>query len=117
MTKLEEMRLAQANYLSDMQTKMREEDRLIAAEHAKTTQALLDLQRNNEADSKRINAEAGRLSRFNLVIAAAALVLAISAFFYPNGVEWLNNHLPQQPHEVSPPVFQAPPVLTPVGPS
>ena len=115
MQRLEELRQANQLKMAAIDQALREEQTKIATEHAKTAEALLELQRNNTKDSVRLNEETGRLSRFNLIIAVVAVVLALGAFAYPNGIDWTNRHLPLQPGTVVTQPTQVSPTVTPAA--
>lgn len=83
MTKLEEMRQAQQKHFEEMQAKMREEDRLIAAEHAKTAEALLKLSERSDSETSRFNKLIRNLTVLGIILAVGSVG---GALFFPNGI-------------------------------
>ena len=80
------MRQAQAQFLADAQLKMQEEQKLIAAEHAKTAEAHRLIFERSDAQNESYN------KRFWWA-AIVAIILALMPLLFPNGLPWVAKHL------------------------
>jgi hypothetical protein len=92
MLELERSRQALARDIAELDLRSAEEQTKIAEQHAKTADALLELSRRSDDQTKRYNF-------LFAAIAVIALVLALGQIAYPNGIDGV--HFPYAREELS----------------